>query len=812
MIIDLKGSWSLYNSKRENLCSVEIPGDIFSGLIAADIVKDPYYGKNELEFQKLAKEDWIITRKFQIESLDFPEFLLNIDTLDTFATIKINGEVAGISENMFLPFNKNIKEFLQLGENLIEVIFDSAETRSEELHNNHPYRVPHMESPIQSPSRNFARKAQCHGGWDWGPALMVSGIYNSINLTATSKGRVIDWELDYLLENSSADITVKINYFSYINGSLNFEIIEGENKETYTKEVVKGENNLIVNLSKNDIELWWPNGYGKQPLYEFTLNTNEEELTKKIGFRTLETISENDEIGKGLYFRVNGVDIFSKGANWIPVDALPSGQTDDKYRSLIEDSATANMNVLRVWGGGQYEKDIFYDLCDELGILVWQDMMFSCSAYPADEKFLGNVDSEIKYQVKRLKDHASVALWCGNNENVGALTWFEETKKDRDVYIIDYDRLNEGVLGKNIKTIDPNRAWWPSSPCAGENDYSDCWHDDSRGDMHYWSVWHEGKSFDAYYDVIPRFCSEFGFQSFPSLSTVKSFAPEEQWNITSPFMEHHQRNQKGNQIILETISRYYRIPKNFENYLYLSQVQQSAAIKTAIDYWRSNRPTCMGIIYWQLNDLWPVSSWSSIEYSGKWKPLHYEVKRVFEPINIYSYVKKDGTFNLGAVNDTLDSVKTETTLKFYSYKGEVLWSKDFVKEIEPQASTILEEFKVDEFEFSGEEGFFYSEMIYNGKDSTSTLFITEPKGCNLQKVNTTYDISKVDDGYDIKLSTDFPAFNLVLDIGDLEGVLSDNNITLLPGGDRVITLKLKKAYEISHIENELEIYTLNNSY
>lgn len=806
MNIDLKGSWTLYNSKKEEVCQAAIPGDIYSGLIKAGIMADPYYGKNEIDYQKLAKEDWTLKTIFHIDSLDYSGIFLNIDSLDTYCTIIINGKICGKSDNMFIPFLEDIKNTLLLGENIIEIEFDSAEKTALQLEKQHPYKVPYMEAPIQSPARNFTRKVQCHGGWDWGPALMVSGIYNSINITGVKEGRITDWDIDYKLNGLEADIDFEFNYHSFIDGEIEFKLNDSDSITSFTRKVVKGGNRLSFSLKKNDIELWWPNGYGSQPMYKFILECSDRRLLKKIGFRTLETISAEDTIGKSLYFRINGVDIFSKGANWIPVDALPSGQTDDKYRQLITDSAEANMNMLRVWGGGQYEKDIFYDLCDEMGILVWQDMMFACSVYPADEKFLKNVDMEIKYQIQRLKHHPSIAIWCGNNENVGALTWFEETKKNRDLYIIDYDRLNEGTIGRNIKAIDPDRAWWPSSPCAGENDYSDCWHDDSRGDMHYWSVWHEGKSFDAYYDVTPRFCSEFGFQSFPSLSTVKSFAPEDQWNITAPFMEHHQRNQKGNQIILETMSRYYRIPKNFENFLYISQVQQSMAIKTAVEYWRASRPTCMGILYWQLNDLWPVSSWSSIEYSGKWKPLHYEIKRIFEPIHFYSYKNRDEKCYFGLVNDTLTRVDYILDLKFISFSGETLWSTRINSTAEGESSSHSSIITMDEIGYTGEDGFFYGTTVINNRELNSTLLVTEPKRCELEKANITTDITNIADGYSIVLKTDLPAFNVVLDAGELTGRFSDNNITLIPGEKRVITIKTADKLD------KIAVYTLNNSF
>lgn len=812
MILDLKGKWKLSDSEK-SLCEIDIPGDVFSGLINNGLAKDPYYGDNELGFLSLAKKDWMLERSFHIDTIDYNEICLEIGSIDTYSEIYINNNLVGTSKNMFIGFNKDVLKYLKIGENHIKVLIKSAEEEAIKLQEKHPYPVPLMAAPIQSPSRNFIRKAQCHSGWDWGPSLMVSGIYNSVKLIGYKKGKVIHWDIGYKTTGLSATLDITIDYFSFNNDFVQFKLIDGREHYNIESQVIKGANKINYSFTKEEVKLWWPNGYGEQNLYDFSLETYDQVLTKSIGFRSLEVISEIDEIGKSLYIEVNGTKIFCKGANWIPVDALPTNQTDDKYYSLLSDAKEANMNMVRVWGGGQYEKDIFYNLCDKFGLLVWQDMMFSCSAYPADDDFLGNVREEVAFQVLRLKHHPSITLWCGNNEDLGALNWFKETKENRDVYIVDYDRLNEGVIGSCIKQLDPERTWWPSSPCGGEGDYSDCWHDDSRGDMHYWRVWHEGQSFDSYYDVIPRFCSEFGYQSYPSLSTIKSFAPGEQWNITSPFMEHHQRSPKGNQLILETISRYYRIPKDFENYLYISQIQQSMAIKTAIEFWRSQRPTCMGILYWQLNDLWPVSSWSSIEYSGKWKPLHYEVKRVYEPLHMYSYKDSEGVVTYGIVNDSQERIKAQVKIFFINFEGEVLWG-DVVETITgAETANNFYQLNFSNLKFNERSGFLYAITELNGRSVENTLFLAEPKKCNLEKCSIESTILFCETENVIILTTTYkPAFNVVIDIDEIEGVLSDNNFTLLPGNKRVVLLKTMKKYTEAEIRCKLKIFSLNNSY
>ena len=335
-----------------------------------------------------------------------------------------------------------------------------------------------------------------------------------------------------------------------------------------------------------------PAGYGEQPLYQLNIRLDGQVIEKKIGFRDLHLDTSVDDIGSAMTFVVNGRPIMAKGANWIPVDALPSRHTKDRYQKLLQDAKAANMNMIRVWGGGMYEQDIFYELCDALGLLVWQDFMFACALYPSTPNFISEVQAEVRHQVRRLKDHPCIALWCGDNEVIGAISWYPESKTNREKYVVNYDRLNRAI--EQIVAIeDPARRFWSSSPCNGELDYGDAWHDDNKGDMHFWDVWHSGKSFDAYQSIQPRFCSEFGYQSWPSLPSVKSFAPEIDWNITSPSFEKHQKN-RGNSIITEMFTRYFRFPMSFEQMLYLSQAQQAVAIKTASEYWRAQKACLSG--------------------------------------------------------------------------------------------------------------------------------------------------------------------------------------------------------------------------
>ncbi|UCE12983.1 MAG: glycoside hydrolase family 2 protein [Candidatus Heimdallarchaeota archaeon] len=787
-LIDLSGIWNCTQKGTNKTIPIRIPGDNYTALLEAEIIPHPYEGLNELDVQWVGKEDWIFSRSFNVgkDILSEKEIFLHIDSLDTIIDIKINNIAIESSDNMFIRTRCDITKFLIEGENEIKIFFASAEKIAKERAKNLPYEIPHTLRPVYSEHRNLVRKVQCHSGWDWGPCIMVTGIYGRIYIGAHSKGRI-----DYVYTNMKLEdqennwkITVTIEMQSPIQteSKIRVEMRELDIFES-TKIILKeGKNKVIINLLIENPELWWPSGYGKQHLYDLTVTTPDDTLSKQIGFRQLEVVTEDDDIGRSMIFRVNGRDIFCKGANWIPIDALPSLQSPDRYEKLLSDAIDANMNMIRVWGGGQYELELFYKLCDEKGILIWQDFMFACSLYPADRKFLTSVEKEISHQVKRLKDHPCIAIWCGDNENVGALNWFAVSMLNRERYLNDYIKLNK-TISNVVKRLDPDRKWWPSSPCAGEDDYSDNWHDDSKGDMHYWSVWHEGKPFEAYYEVTPRFCSEFGFQSFPSLETVKTYASKDQWDVTSAVMEHHQKNINGNEIITKTIEHYFKKPGQFEEFLYLSQVNQVYAIKTAVEYWRSKRPTCMGVLYWQLNDLWPVASWSSIEYTGKWKLLHYAAKKFYQPIHIVAFSKDNySTVEIWGINDTIESWEGILELYFIDFSGQILDNQQLSIKLNSEGAIHLKTFNVEkDIPFNRENGFLYLSAKVSSLIIENTFFFTQPKQSKLQPANITFEIDTTSSSrFLIRIITDKPAFFVALDFSDIQGTFSENCFTLIP--------------------------------
>jgi beta-mannosidase len=783
--INLQGKWELCSDDKKIRTEINLPDDTANALIKNGKLPHPYWDRNELEAQWINRQNWVLTRSIQLDKDEINSAFihLEIDSMDTMGRIEVNGQTVYKSENMFVPVDVSVKEYLKPGKNTIKIYLDSAEQAALDRAENLPYPIPVMYYPVYSPNRNLIRKVQCHSGWDWGPCLMTAGVYGEIGLvTEETLLRDIHYDLKQT-DTEKWNLKVHFRTESSAPGSLPLQInVAGSSLEEKVF-LPAGTADFHREMEILSPELWWPNGQGEQNLYDLTLKLGSQTKILRVGFRTIEVIVEDDNVGRSMTFRVNGRDIFCKGANWIPTDALPGEQSRDKAAHLLQSAKEAHMNMIRVWGGGQYEPDFFYEICDELGILVWQDFMFSCSLYPSDRAFLESVDREARAQILRLKNHPSLALWCGNNEDVGALTWFEESKKNRDIYLVDYDRLNEGVLGTAVRELDPEREWWPSSPSAGEGDYSDCWHDDTKGDMHYWSVWHEGKPFESYYDILPRFCSEFGFQSFPSLELVKTYAPEEEWNVSAPSMMHHQKNERGNEIIMSTLCRYFRFPQRFPDFLYLSQVQQAWAIQTAVEYWRSNRPVCMGALYWQLNDNWPVASWASVEYSGDWKLLHFNAARFFRPVHITAWMK-DGKLNASLINDNPESVKASYRLNFRSFDGTL--KRELIGNLMLEAGSaqkILEENCADEEERRGE----FLELILETEKETirNFLFLHVPRMCDLQESRIEQKVYREGEEYELTLSCDKPAFFTYLTAG-MPGHFSDNGFLLMPDEKKTV--------------------------
>ena len=597
---------------------IDVPGDVHSALLAAHVIPDPYFGTNEVLTTWVGNQDWIVEYDLvaDAKSCVRRRQVLRLEDVDTLAEISLNGKSLGETHNRFRRWEFDVTGLMRPGKNVLRGRFKNviAAKEAAAASYDHGYWV---HGPVMR-NLNLIRKPFCHGGWDWGPEIMNVGFMKEPELIATD-GIVVDYvhaDQRFSDDMSRVDVDFTVEYSRPDGQKAKWQ-----------------ERRTVMNP-----RLWWPRGMGEQALTEFVLKVEGTEIRRRLGLRKLELLTERDASGVSMCFRVNGRRFFAKGADFIPCDALESRQTPGRYRSLVEAAAAANMNMLRVWGGGQYERECFYDLCDEKGILVWQDFMFACACYPGSEDFLAEVDAEARHQVRRLKDHPCIAIWCGDNEcGIGHARWYrEEIKSEQErARLADEYRRRLAVLRKACADLDPTRTFWATSPCQGaDKDPVLGGTSDNAGDEHNWDVWHGDQDFEMYRKRVPRFCSEFGYQSLSSPAVARTFLPAGPIDLGGPEFGHHQKDYGGNRRIAGMVGRYFKVPTDPVDFMWISQVQQGLAIKTAIECWRSSQPHCMGTLIWQLNDNWPVASWSSVEYGGRWKVMHHLARRFYAPVTV----------------------------------------------------------------------------------------------------------------------------------------------------------------------------------
>jgi beta-mannosidase len=773
-----KENWNFRKNGDAKWLEASVPGTVHTDLCNNKVIPNPFLGTNEKQLQWIENEDWEYETSFAItvEELQNENIKLQFDGLDTYAEVFLNGMSVLKADNMFRIWKIDVRKQLKVGQNKLQIVFKSSVKKGKEEAKNLKYTLPGDE-------KIFTRKAQYQYGWDWGPRFVTAGIWKKVQLHFWNSAKLenIKYEQQFL-----SDTSAKLLFKADVNCRKAGKYLLKINNKSELYSLKKGNNQLKINYEIKNPKRWWSNGLGEAHLYPFVISLSDKNkiLDKKelnIGLRTIELVQEKDNVGKTFYFKLNGVPVFMKGANYIPPDSFLPRVKDSIYKSIVKNAVDANMNMLRVWGGGVYADDVFYDECDKNGILVWQDFMFACAMYPGDAAFLSNVKQEVVDNVNRLQNHASLVIWCGNNENdEGWHNWgwqkqYKYSSADSTAIWKDYKKLFHELIPKTLDSLlsKEKKIYWPSSPSIGWGRKESL----LQGDSHYWGVWWGMEPFEVYKKKVGRFMSEYGFQGMPDLNTFQDFANEKELSLTSEAVKNHQKHPTGYQTIQTYMERDYKIPAKFEDYIYVSQLLQAEGMKTAIQAHRRAKPYCMGTLYWQLNDCWPVTSWSSVDYSGNWKAFHYQAKRSFENV-LVSVNEEDSRYEIYIVNDELISRKGQLQLQLMNFEGKILWNSRSNIHVEANSSKVYFSIDKKEFEkFNSKQMVLSSKLILSEADVQSSLFyFVKPKDLELKEPKI---VIRHLDGNTIEISTDVLAKNIFLSSDNAH--FSDNYFDLLPG-------------------------------
>lgn len=795
----------------------KVPGTVHQDLLNHNRIPNPFYGMNGEAVQWVENEDWMYRTSFVVDEqqLSRDAAVLEMDGLDTYADVFLNGALILLSDNMFVGHKIEVKPVLRKGVNQLLVRFRSPvkEVLPQLQTNGFDYPASNDHSPWRTSV--YTRKAPYSYGWDWGIRLATCGIWRPVRLVFSDVARIEDYYVcQDAVTQAKADVDNRLEINNVTSSTVSALLkVDYHYSDSDTKEIRKhielrpGANTVSLPVSIENPHLWMPNGWGEPSLYKFTasLSVDGVEIAKQernVGLRTVRVVMDDDEYGKSFYFVVNGKPMFAKGANFIPDDALLPNVTQERYKRIFEDVKAANMNMLRVWGGGIYEDDEFYDEADRNGILIWQDFMFACSSYPHDPLFVGRVESEAEYNIKRLRGHASLAMWCGNNEIYEAMRyWGWQRKYSAEAFAEmerGYNVLFRGLLPKMVERLDNGRFYMHSSPYEANWGRPDSW---KTGDSHNWGTWHGRKPFESFDTDVPRFMSEYGFQAFPEMKTIRTFAEEKDFELESPVMNAHQKADIGNALIRQTMRLYYRVPEKFEDLVYVGLVLQGQGMRHGIEAHRRNRPYCMGSLFWQLNDSWPVVSWSSIDYYGNWKALMYQSKRAFAPILINA-IKEGDDLCVYLVSDELqdhDGVRLDVELMDFDGKAHGKWTQSGM--LAANSSVLFMKKRADELQ--GKLSAATSLLHFTLKDKNGVTFADDvfyfayPKDQKLPEANIETSVRRRGDAIEMTLKTDKLARDIFVEV-PVQGVrFTDNFFDLLPGQRKKITITSPEGHSLN---------------
>ncbi|WP_286923811.1 beta-mannosidase [Flavobacterium sp. UBA4197] len=778
--------WVFKKKGTTSWLTAKVPGTVHTDLRENGVIPEPFFADNEKKLQWIENEDWEYQTTFTLtkEEIAQENVELQFDGLDTYAKVYLNDKLILEADNMFRTWKVAVSKELKAGTNTLHILFESAVKKGKSEASKLPYILPGDE-------KVFTRKAQYQYGWDWGPRLVTAGIWKPVTLRFWNTGKINAIRYaQKILQEDKALLAFTVTVDSRKTGTFYLTINERQTKVR----LKKGSNTIGVEYPIENPKRWWTNGLGEAHLYPFSVSLADHKkktlATKslQIGLRTVELVQEKDDKGKSFYFKLNGVPVFMKGANYIPVNSFLPQAGKKSYDNIVKDAKEANMNMLRVWGGGVYADDAFYDACDQNGILVWQDFMFACAMYPGDASFLDNVKKETIDNVNRLQHHTSIALWCGNNENdEGWQNWgwqkqYQYTAADSTKIRNDYKKLFHEVIPQTLDSLSgkEKNIYWPSSPSIGWGKEQSL----REGDSHYWGVWWGMEPFEIYKEKVGRFMSEYGFQSMPDRSTFKAIANPDDRNLESEAVKNHQKHPTGYQTIKTYMARDFVVPDAFEDYIYVSQLLQAEGMKTAIEAHRRAKPYCMGTLYWQFNDCWPVTSWSSVDFNGNWKALHYQVQKSFENI-ILSVNKEVDDYAVFIVSDLQTPQQGTLEMELLDFKGRVLFQEkqavtfagnSSAKQVVLNAKT-LARYNTKEIVLS------VRLQLQDGSMKNALYYFEKNKDLLLPKPTIT--IQKKDVGT-LEITTDVLAKNIQL---SAEGThFSDNYFDLLPQEKRLIKM------------------------
>ncbi len=808
--LSLNGDWQVSQIDREDWVPAKVPGCVHTDLLAAGKIPDPFYRENEKAVQWVGQSDWVYRRTFDVprEVLKNDRVLLRCEGLDTLAAVKINGKEVGRADNMFRLWEFDVKPVLRAGENAIEISFES------------PFAYIKQRESDSAPAkwvkgRAWVRKEPCSFGWDWGPNLPGCGVWKNISLENFNQGRIADVLILQNRLGKKVTLDVEVEAEIVLKTAQPFQAavsvfdVSDHDKMIAAATIPISNGNGRGKLEIKHPKLWWPAGMGKQPLYKITVELLDPDrklidfTSKRIGLRELKIILP--ENGNPLQFEINGVPFFAKGANWIPCDSFANRVTPDILVRYISDAAAVNMNMLRCWGGGYYEDDALFDACDELGICVWLDFKFACAAYPAfDGQFMENVRFEARDNLRRLRHHPCIAVWCGNNE-ISLLNEAAEWR-DNTMSRADYDKMFKGLLAQQVQTLAPQANYVSGSP--------DC------GDTHYWDVWHGAKTFDAY-RTLTGFMSEFGYQSFPELKTIRAFTNEEdRASVVTPVMKWHQRsglgNLEGNQEMLDMIHRYFKPPKDFETTLWLSQILQGYGIKIGAEYWRQTMPKSMGCVYWQYNDIWPGMSWSSVDYFGRWKALHYMARKFYAPILVSGLENvEEGTVDIFVTSDLLKTRRGTLTWNVTDLEGRSLAQASSNLEIPARKSLKVKTLNLQEqIQKVGANGFL-TWLILDVDERTvsdNLVLLALPKELKLLDPKLSTSVDESGSGFLVKIESEKPALWAWLELEGADAKFSDNFVHVTPDSPRTILVQPGRRLNKDDFTKALRVRSLFDTY